>query len=324
VRYAENTPDKSSRNWSDPPVPRLDYGEEQFGVSDGVATLMPRRLAMSPWLFVVVTALNTVVAAVVAIFVTLSVARQELAYGAPEETASVTATTRPAIAVGNERAPWSFSPQPIGLLPIGSPDQPLRLDVQKPARLPLQIQPEEAAGREPFTLALSGLPNGTTLFGAARIASDRWFLPAGASNQLEISVPEWSTSVFEVTIMLQRTTGEFVAQTKAWIAVPPPISRGAAAMTLRSDDDVVKELLEANRLLERGDIVAARAVYQQAAEMGNASAALMLGSTYDPGRLWSFGIMGMTGNKERARQWYLRAAELGHPDAKTRLMALGN
>jgi TPR repeat protein len=32
----------------------------------------------------------------------------------------------------------------------------------------------------------------------------------------------------------------------------------------------------------------------------------------------------MVGNKERARQWYSRAAELGHPEAKARLMALGN
>jgi hypothetical protein len=323
VRYAENTPDKSPRNWSDPPVPRLDYGEERFGVVEGVATLMPRRLAMSPWLFVVVTALNTAVAAVVAIFVTLSVARQEWGYSPQGETASVTASIRPAVAVGDEPTPLSFSAQPIGLLPIGSPDQPLRLDARKPARLPLQIRPEEAAGRESFTLALSGLPDGTTLFGAMPIASDRWFLPAGASNRLEISVPEWSTSVFEATITLQRTTGQFAAQTKAWIAVSPPISRGGAT-AFKTDDTVVKELLEANRLLERGDIVAARAVYQRASEMGNASAALMLGSTYDPGRLWSFGIMGMTGNKERARQWYLRADELGHPDAKARLVALGN
>jgi hypothetical protein len=30
------------------------------------------------------------------------------------------------------------------------------------------------------------------------------------------------------------------------------------------------------------------------------------------------------GNRERARQWYVRADQLGHPDAKSRLKSLGN
>jgi len=79
-----------------------------------------------------------------------------------------------------------------------------------------------------------------------------------------------------------------------------------------------------DRLLEKGDIVAARTMYQRAAEMGSGSAALTLGATYDPTRLWSLGALGMVGNKERARQWYARASELGNPDAKAWLMALGN
>jgi hypothetical protein len=83
-------------------------------------------------------------------------------------------------------------------------------------------------------------------------------------------------------------------------------------------------LAKADRLLEKGDIVAARAVYQRAAEMGSAAAALTLGATYDPNRLWSLGALGMVGNRDRARQWYARASELGHPEAKVRLLALGN
>ncbi len=79
----------------------------------------------------------------------------------------------------------------------------------------------------------------------------------------------------------------------------------------------------ANRLLDRGDIIGARAIYQRAAELGSGPAALALGATYDPNRLWSLGTLGLVGNRERARQWYLRAGELGHPEAKARLSALG-
>ena len=63
---------------------------------------------------------------------------------------------------------------------------------------------------------------------------------------------------------------------------------------------------------------------ERAAALGSAQAALVLGSTYDPGRLWSLGVFGMVGNKERAAHWYQRADELGHPEAKDRLKSLRN
>jgi hypothetical protein len=34
-------------------------------------------------------------------------------------------------------------------------------------------------------------------------------------------------------------------------------------------------------------------------------------------------VIGLIGNKERARQWYKRANELGHREAKTKLRAFG-
>jgi TPR repeat protein len=69
-------------------------------------------------------------------------------------------------------------------------------------------------------------------------------------------------------------------------------------------------------------VAAARALYERAAAMGSAQAALALGATYDPRRLWALGVFGMVGNKDRARKWYQRAEELGHPEAKSRISAL--
>jgi TPR repeat protein len=160
------------------------------------------------------------------------------------------------------------------------------------------------------------------LSGATQISSDTWFLSPGSAGRLEIALPEWSTSVFEITIVLRRTNGLVAAQTKAWIAVPPPPSRLPAGPKI--GEATAKDLVaRADRLLEKGDIVGARAIYQRAAELGDASAALALGATYDPNRLWSLGALGLVGNKERARQWYLRASELGHREAKARLTILG-
>jgi TPR repeat protein len=148
-------------------------------------------------------------------------------------------------------------------------------------------------------------------------------LPPGSASRLEITLPEWSSAPFEVAIELRRTNGTVAGQTKAWIAVPPP--GGSDSTGPATDQTAAKDLLaQGNRLVERGEIVAARSVYQRAAEMGSGEAALALGSTYDPNRLWSLGALGMVGSKDRARHWYARADELGHTEAKGRLRLLGN
>jgi hypothetical protein len=285
-----------------------------------LARARSRATNISPWLFVMATALNTMVASVLAVIITLGVVRQERADSLPRDATLASAYARPAVAVRETTLP-SAPLQQISVPPIGSPSQPLRLEPQKPTSLPLQIRPEEAAN-DPFILTLSGAPAGTILSGAIQMSSDTWFLSPGSANLLEITLPEWSTSVFEMTIALRRTNGLMAAQTKAWLAVPPPASRLPASPKI--DDAAAKDFLaRANRLLDKGDIVGARTIYQRAAELGSGSAALALGATYDPNRLWSLGVLGLLGNRERARQWYLRASEMGNLEAKDRLAALG-
>jgi hypothetical protein len=300
-----------------------------------------RTSGVSPWLFVMATSLNTTVASVLAVIITLGVVNQDRPSiglqdivpaaaripgigNKPSAEAEIQPRNKPPadaeVQPGN-RPPANAEVQPMSLRTIGSPERPLQVEPRRPAPFPVQIQPEGAAN-EPFILVLSGAPAGTTLFGADRISSDTWLLSPGSASQLQIVLPEWSTSVFEIAVALRRTNGLVAAQAKAWIAVPPPESRSPAITKM--DDEPAKDLLaKAGKLIEQGDIVGARAIYQRAAEMGSGSAALALGTTYDPNRLWSLGVLGLAGNKERARQWYLRASELGSSEAKARLMALG-
>ena len=205
------------------------------------------------------------------------------------------------------------------LAPIGTLTEPLRFEPRKAARLPLLIEPEEAV-LESFILVLSGLPAGSELIGGRRIGSDSWLLPPNSIPRLELSLPEWSTAPLEVGVEMRRIDGSVAARTLAWILVPPPESAKAVPL----DPAALKDVLQrGDQLLGRGDVVGARAVYERAAEMGSGPAALALGSTYDPNRLWSLGVFGMVGNKERARHWYARADQLGHPSAKDRLRSLG-
>jgi hypothetical protein len=272
-------------------------------------------MGISPWVFVTATAVNTIIAAVLAVVITLGVGRRE------------SGEVAPAAAPGKEDARTSGKPKhlaepvpvrPIELLPIGSRREPLRLEALKPSRFPLEVRPEEAM-QASYILVLSGLPANATLSGATPMGSDTWLVAPGALRQLEIVVPEWSASVIELRVELRHANGAVAAQGKAWLTVPPPPVPGGAKL----DQSAIKELLQSgDKQLGRGDVAAARAIYERAAALGSAQAALVLGSTYDPGRLWSLGVFGMVGNKERARHWYQRADELGHPEAKERLKAL--
>jgi hypothetical protein len=288
-------------------LPRALVPVQQPRVSVGIA----------PWVFVVATAVNTVIAAVLAVVITLGMARREQPPAGADKVAAAPALVAPFRPAGEPRSE-PLPPRSVELLPVGSPGEPLRLEALKPARLPLQVRPPEAM-QESYILILSGLPANATLSGAARMGADSWLLSPGGLQQIEIVVSEWSTSTIDVRAELRRTNGAVVAQSKLWLAVPPPPGPQSAALS----DSAVKEMVKnGDRLLSRGDVAAARALYEKAAALGNAQAALALGSTYDPRRLWSLGVFGMVGNKERAQQWYRRAGELGHPEAKARISAL--
>lgn len=302
-------PFKSPRLDSEP----SDYWESEH--KEPSRALVPVRpsvgLGISPWVFIVATAVNTVVAAVLAVVITLGVARRD---PAPAEAETGAAVARPAAGPQSEPAP----PHPVELLPVGSPATPLRLQAMKPAVLPLQVRPEKAI-EDSYILLLSGLPANATLSGAAPMGADTWFLAPGTLPRLELTVPEWSPALIEVGVELRRTNGAVAAQSKLWLEVPPPPTPAEAKL----DAAAIKGLLrDGDKLLSRGDVAAARAVYERAAALGNAQAALAMGSTYDQRRLWSLGVFGMVGNKQRARQWYQRAYELGHPEARSRMSAL--
>lgn len=71
-----------------------------------------------------------------------------------------------------------------------------------------------------------------------------------------------------------------------------------------------------------GDLAAARTALKRAAEAGDATAAVALGSTYDPALLQKLGVLGMESDAEKARSWYKKAEILGSAEATQRLRVL--
>jgi TPR repeat protein len=74
--------------------------------------------------------------------------------------------------------------------------------------------------------------------------------------------------------------------------------------------------------LADGDIAAARAFLERAAEAGDARAILVLGDTYDPATLARLGAVGLKGDASQARDYYARALSAGLAAARNRIAAL--
>ncbi|MGZ8410845.1 MAG: hypothetical protein ACXWVS_13155, partial [Hyphomicrobium sp.] len=105
---------------------------------------------------------------------------------------------------------------------------------------------------------------------------------------------------------------------KEFVAVgSEPLRAGAAP--------AVEDLLDhGNRLLELGDVAAARLFYGMAAERGSAEGALLMGVTFDPLYFERHGIRGTRPHVSKAVDWYEKAAALGSPAAEERKNALAS
>ena len=76
-----------------------------------------------------------------------------------------------------------------------------------------------------------------------------------------------------------------------------------------------------NRLIASGDLYGGRIALVEAADNGSGSAALNLGSSFDPSE---DGSLGRPSDPEKAKFWYLRAKQLGEPEAQARLDRLNS
>jgi cytochrome c553 len=124
------------------------------------------------------------------------------------------------------------------------------------------------------------------------------------------------------------------------IKAPPQITMGSAApvdatgtaaaakaavkrATPESSERVVRWIQKGEQLIATGEIAQARLMLERASEYGDARAAYLLGTSYDPNVLpWRPG-MGLEAEPKKARDWYVYAQQLGGgPEVAQRLTDL--
>lgn len=107
------------------------------------------------------------------------------------------------------------------------------------------------------------------------------------------------------------------------VAAPAPAPAPLPAKTL--DADTLAGLMtRAKNLIGIGDIAAARLLLERAANAQDATAAFMLGQTFDPAVLGTRDTRSITADPAAARDWYQKAAQLGSVEARQRLTQLQN
>ncbi len=105
-------------------------------------------------------------------------------------------------------------------------------------------------------------------------------------------------------------------------AAPPP-KRAALPEAENPDEELQRKLvLQGQQMLTQGHVASARLLFRRAADTGSAEAAILLGDTFDPQRLYSLGVRGVAGDLQQSIRWYEKADELGASDAKERLMSV--
>lgn len=218
--------------------------------------------------------------------------------------------------------------------------------------------PAPTAAREPAAPPLevvhagsgNSLPPGSIVpviqpAGEKAPAADEGLLENGLNRQAEKPAPDAPTAALESPVEpapvqekpaavkqadeapAQNAPGKKVAVVAALDPAPVPAAADKAVkqekqQNLMSPREARELLRRGDRLMKLGDIISARALYVRVLETDQTSAALRLGSTYDPLVFQQMGVHGLRPDADTAMKWYLTSAEAGNDDARRAYAAL--
>jgi hypothetical protein len=207
-------------------------------------------------------------------------------------------------------------------------------------------------------LTMLGLPPLAALSEGQAIAPGSWKVPAARLPHLVITPPSGEGIRSRVTVALASPEGTVLAESQSMLVIMPAaqfvvprlevvgaqqpevetIACPEMAVSASYGSDAAEpsapatkqEMKErAQRLAQLGDgwlangnVAAARNFYQRAMELGSASAAFALATTYDPHELPRRQLTGVSPDLQKARCCYQRARELAQAEASYYLKRL--
>ena len=192
-------------------------------------------------------------------------------------------------------------------------------------------------------LLIRGLPAEAKLSAGRQSESGTWLVKGDYLHDLTLSIGEAGAGDYPIEVyVLQSGDGPQARRSLVLrVEVPTPtytfgpdMSWAAALLDVVPSAHAAEEpaapaearvLRErAKRLLDEGDIAAARLLLLHLAERGEGDAAYELARTFDREMLTSLGARFMDGDAARARDWYERASQDGNAKATERLKILAS
>lgn len=178
----------------------------------------------------------------------------------------------------------------------------------------------DAAGgaTDNLRVVVGDMPAAARLNHGTRSADGTWKLRPAELAGLHLTMPAQVSSA-RLTVSLTTAEGIQIARLSPTITIEPQTD---LKLSTGKDDPEEKArglFHQGEARLGSGDVIGARMFFKKAAEAGDAQAANAMGATYDPNLFSSMQVQGMRPDVELARQWYLRAMDLGSKDSLDRL-----
>ena len=222
---------------------------------------------------------------------------------------------------------------------------------------PIRAGPARAIPRNSF-VRVRGLPPMAALTEGYSVGPGSWAVPLQALADLKITLPVATAGPAEVTVSLVTVDGKVLAEVRTTLVVsspqrssrpppsdvpapafagrapqtvpagrpeqgPPAASPSTVALTPADRDRALALMRRGEEQLAQGLVAPARLLFERAADLGLAEAAMALGATYDAVELDKPNLRGIGADAKEAKRWYERAAELGATEADLRLRRLG-
>jgi hypothetical protein len=222
---------------------------------------------------------------------------------------------------------------------------------------PIRAGPARAIPRNSF-VRVRGLPPMAALTEGYSVGPGSWAVPLQALADLKITLPVATGGPAEVTVSLVTVDGKVLAEVRTTLVVsspqrssrsppsdvpapafetrapqtvpagrpepgPPAASPSTVALMPADRDRALALLRKGEEQLAQGLVAPARLLFERAADLGLAEAAMALGATYDAVELDKPNLRGIGADAKEAKRWYERAAELGATEADLRLRRLG-
>lgn len=195
-------------------------------------------------------------------------------------------------------------------------------------------------------VVVSGLAEGAQLSTGLALDGGSWRVPLADLAQTSLAPPRDFAGVMQLTVELHSADGAAIDRGTMQIEWMPALDAASAPAPAQPDleqtprseiapvgsgnltldpEEIATLVKRGEDFIANGDLASARLVLRRAAEGGDAQAALLLGSTYDPATFERLKVLGSAPDPDQARAWYQRAADLGSAEAVRRLepLALG-